>query len=167
MEIVVRPARPGDGAGIARCHRDSAATYVDQAPDLFRMPDEEGYVEWIEADLSSEPRDGALALVAEVDREVVGHLEARTLEPIDSAGWQSVRNLGQRRVFVDALAVAAAHRRTGAGRALMAATEDWARRQGAAVVLLDTWAGSPLSVPFYESLGYARRAIRFEKPLTP
>jgi GNAT superfamily N-acetyltransferase len=163
--VVVRPARPGDGPGIARCHHDSASTYVEQAPDLFRMPDEAGYLEWIEADLAAEHGDDYLALVAEVDGEIAGHLEARTLDPIDSAGWQSVRNVGWRRVFVDALAVRTSHRRTGVGRALMAATEDWARSRGARVVLLDTWADSPLSVPFYESLGYRRRAITFEKPL--
>jgi ribosomal protein S18 acetylase RimI-like enzyme len=165
VPVVVRPARPGDGEGIARCHLDSAATYVERAPELFRMPDEDGFVEWIEADLAEEHGAGFVALVAEVEGAIAGHLEARMLEPIDSARWQSVRDVGIRRLIVDALAVAGAHRRRGAGRELMAAAEEWGRERDAEAVLLDTWVDSELSVPFYESLGYRRRALRFEKPL--
>jgi hypothetical protein len=40
------------------------------------------------------------------------------------------------------------------------------RDRGAAVVRLDTYADSPVSVPFYERhMGYTRRAIVFQKPL--
>jgi ribosomal protein S18 acetylase RimI-like enzyme len=165
VDLVIRPARPGDGEGIARCHRDSATTYVEQAPDLFRMPDPGGYVDWIEADLREEHAEDSLALVAEVGGEIAGHLEGHLMEPMESARWQSVRGLDERRLFVDALAVSAAHRRRGVGRSLMAAAEDWARTRGAESVQLDTWIDSPLSVPFYESLGYRRRSVRFDKRL--
>jgi ribosomal protein S18 acetylase RimI-like enzyme len=84
---------------------------------------------------------------------------------METAGWQSVREVAEARLFVNALAVATAHRRAGVGRALMEAAEDWGRRRGATSVQLDTWNESPLSVPFYESLGYRRRSIRFHKPL--
>jgi len=164
-EIVVRASRPGDGPGIARCHLDSAATYSADAPELFRMPDEDGYVEWIEEDLARPRGEDELDIVAVVDGEIAGHVEARILEPIDSARWQQGREHGERRAFVNALAVAAPWRRHGAGRALMAAIESWARGRGATRVQLDTWIDSPLSVPFYESLGYDRRSIRFEKLL--
>jgi ribosomal protein S18 acetylase RimI-like enzyme len=63
--------------------------------------------------------------------------------------------------------VAAPHRRHGVGRELMASPEEWARERGAETVLLDTWVDSDLSVPFYESLGYRRRALRFAKRLSP
>ena len=161
----VRVARPGDGEGIARCHLDSAATYSAGAPSLFQMPDSDGYVEWIEDDLARERSADELDIVAVVDGEIAGHVEARILEPIDSARWQQAIEHGERRVFVNALAVASRWRRHGAGRALMEAIESWARERGATRVQLDTWIDSPLSVPFYESLGYARRAIRFEKRL--
>lgn len=165
MESVVREAQPGDAAGIARCHRDGAETYAAAAPSLFRIPDEDGYVEWIQDDLARTRGPNELGLVAVADGEVAGHLEALLLEPMDSARWQQGRDVGERRVFVNALAVAAAWRRHGVGRVLMDAAEAWARDRGAVVVQLDTWIGSGLSVPFYESLGYARRSIRFEKPL--
>lgn len=165
MEVTVREVRPGDGGGIARCHRDSAATYVEQAPRLYRMPDEDGFVEWIEEALRAGHEDDELELVAEVGGEIAGHLEARLLEPMDTARWQMVRIVGERRLHVDALAVADAHRRRGVGRSLMEAAEAWGRERRAGLVVLDTWIDSPLSVPFYESLGYRRRSIIFQKRL--
>jgi GNAT superfamily N-acetyltransferase len=47
----------------------------------------------------------------------------------------------------------------------MAAVEEWARGRGAELVMLQTWADSPESVPFYERIGYRRRAIIFQKQL--
>ncbi len=44
--------------------------------------------------------------------------------------------------------------------------EEWAGDRGASIVLLDTYIGSDLSVPFYEQrMGYSRRAVRFSKTL--
>jgi ribosomal protein S18 acetylase RimI-like enzyme len=76
-----------------------------------------------------------------------------------------VREVGVRRLSVDALAVAERFRRQGVGRMLMEAAERWGRRRGAELVVLDTWIDSPLSVPFYDALGYRRRQIKFDKPL--
>jgi GNAT superfamily N-acetyltransferase len=77
-----------------------------------------------------------------------------------------LRYLGEVRVCVDALSVAEAHRRRGVGTQLMDAIERWARERGAVYVMLDTYAGSPLSVPFYEhGMGYRWRSIVFEKRL--
>jgi hypothetical protein len=48
----------------------------------------------------------------------------------------------------------------------MEAVERWGRDRGATLVTLDTWVGSPLSVPFYERrMGYHRASIVFEKRL--
>src|SRR5437879_3201006 len=74
VDVEIRPGRPGDGAGIARCHLGSARGYVEQDPELFRMPDEEGLVEWLEADLAEDHRDSVLSLVAEAGGEIAGHL---------------------------------------------------------------------------------------------
>ena len=165
MAVIVREARPGDGSGIARCHLDSAATYVEQDPELYRMPDEDGFVEWIEESLLAGHADHELELVGEVGGEIAGHLEGHLIEPMDTARWQMVRYVGERRLYVDALAITRTHRRHGVGRALMEAAESWALDRGAAMVALDTWIDSPVSVPFYEALGYARRSIIFQKRL--
>lgn len=47
----------------------------------------------------------------------------------------------------------------------MAAAEGWLKARGARVILLDTFLGSPESIPFYDALGYARTSIIFEKRL--
>jgi hypothetical protein len=42
----------------------------------------------------------------------------------------------------------------------MEAVEAWARERGAALVLLDTWVDSPVSVPFYERrMRFSRRGL--------
>jgi len=52
----------------------------------------------------------------------------------------------------------------GAGTALLKAAESWGRERGAEIVRLDTYAHSPVSVPFYEErMGYTRRSIVFHK----
>ncbi len=94
MDVTVREARPGDGEGIARCYRDSAASYVEQAPELFRMPDEDGLVEWIEEALRAGHGHDELQLVAEVGGEIAGHLEARLLEPMDRPGGSTFARPG-------------------------------------------------------------------------
>jgi GNAT superfamily N-acetyltransferase len=75
-----------------------------------------------------------------------------------------VREPGWTRLFIDALLVDQAVWREGTGTALLAAAEAWGRDRGADVVRLDTYAGSPVSVPFYEQrMGYQRRSIVFQK----
>ena len=48
----------------------------------------------------------------------------------------------------------------------MAPASAWGRDRQARIVRLDTYAHSPVSVPFYEErMGYQRRAIVFQKHL--
>jgi hypothetical protein len=47
----------------------------------------------------------------------------------------------------------------------MAAAEEWLREGGARVVTLDTFLRSSDSVPFYESIGYDRISVIFERRL--
>jgi GNAT superfamily N-acetyltransferase len=52
------------------------------------------------------------------------------------------------------------------GTVLLEAAEAWGRTRGARVARLDTYAHSPVSVPFYEDhMGYRRRSIVFQKRL--
>jgi hypothetical protein len=48
----------------------------------------------------------------------------------------------------------------------MQAAEEWGRRHGATLVFLNTYAASPVSVPFYEhGMGYTRQSLGFRKRL--
>jgi GNAT superfamily N-acetyltransferase len=79
---------------------------------------------------------------------------------------QLVREHGWTRLVVDALIVHQSQWRQGIGTALLKAAEDWGRARGAQVARLDTYAHSPVSVPFYEDrMGYQRRSIVFQKRL--
>jgi GNAT superfamily N-acetyltransferase len=77
-----------------------------------------------------------------------------------------MRILGQTRLYVNELGVAEAYRRRGVATRLLTSAERWGREHGATLVYLDTYAYSPLSVPFYEHrMGYRRASITFEKRL--
>jgi GNAT superfamily N-acetyltransferase len=165
MSVTVRPARPGDGADIARNGLESTRYYRELMPDDFRFPDEDGLAEWLDSSLPANG-ESELALVAEIDEQVVGYLEARVEKPSESARFQSNPDLAETRLFINYVVTAPAFWRHGAGTRLVEAAEEWGRSRGATIALCDTHLGSPVSVPFWEQrLGYERRAIIFRKPL--
>jgi GNAT superfamily N-acetyltransferase len=162
---MVRAARSGDGAAISRAWLSAAAYYADLDPEHFQIPAASGLAEGWDNDLGRSG-DGSLQLVAEYDGQVVGWLAARIELPEASATVQLTREHGWTRLVVEALIVDRAYWRTGAGTALLEAAEEWGCTRGAQVVRLDTYAHSPVSVPFYEErMGYQRRSIIFQKRL--
>jgi GNAT superfamily N-acetyltransferase len=164
-DVVIREPRPGDGEAVARLHVANSARYAELAPELFRLPDEEGLVDFLEARDEFDP-ETMLALVAEVDGEVAGYLEAQLQPPLESARWQSGPDLGQTRLFVNAVGTAPEFQRRGVATRLVEAAEAWGRERGATVALCDTWLESPFSVPFWtERMGYERRAVILRKRL--
>ena len=69
-------------------------------------------------------------------------------------------------MWVNLLDVDESCRRRGVATRLMHEVEQWARANGATLIALDTYIGSPLSVPFYEKrMGYRRQAVIFCKAL--
>jgi len=164
--VRLRPARSGDGEGMARCWLDAGEYYADLDAASFQVPAADGLAEWFEQLLREPCPDDEISLVADSGGGAVGFVTARLLRPDGDATRQLVRDMGRVRVMVDALVVGARDRRRGIGTLLLRAVEDWGRRNGAVLVLLDTYVASPLSVPFYERrMGYARRSVRFQKSL--
>lgn len=163
-EWEIRPARPGDGAGLASLHLAGGEDYVALDPIRFRVPDEDGLGEWLDRDLASSGSSW-ICYVAEEDGRIVGQVEARLLQPMESARYQVITALGQVRGEVNSLGVLKSYRRRGIGRSLMEQAERWLADQGASVIELDTLATSPESVPFYEAIGYRPRSIIFERKL--
>jgi len=168
MSVQIRPGRPGDGQGMARVWLDAGAYYAGLDPAHFQLPSSEGLAESFDGDLAAKSTDAdTLRLVAVRDGQVVGWLTAHVEHPADSAAHQLVRELGWVRLVVDALMVEQALWRQGIGSALLAAAESWGRDRSASIVRLSTYAESPVTVPFYERhLGYGRRSILFQKPLS-
>jgi ribosomal protein S18 acetylase RimI-like enzyme len=164
---VIREYRDGDAAGIVQISRENARFYARLAPDYFRLPDEDGFVDLIERD--GDWRDAAenLALVAEVDGHVAGYLEATVHPPLETARWQAQRDLGEIRLQINFVGTADTYKRKGVASRLVEVAEAWGRSKGAAVAICDTYVDSPLSVPFWQRrMGYERRAIVFRKALT-
>jgi GNAT superfamily N-acetyltransferase len=106
-----------------------------------------------------------IALVAEIGGKVVGYLEARLEEPLASARYQTDPTLGERRLFINALLTARAYWRRGVGSALVAAAEEWGRERGATLAVMETYAESPVSVPFWQGRGYRTHAVIMRKRL--
>jgi GNAT superfamily N-acetyltransferase len=164
--VVVRRFKPGDGLGISRISLENGAYYERIAPEYFKQPDRDGLIELIEEDSEWRASENNLALVAEVDGEVAGYLEASIQAPMETARWQSQRDLGHTRLFINYVGTADAYKRMGVATKLVEAAEDWGRSKGAVASVCDTYIGSTLSVPFWEErMGYTRRAIIFCKPL--
>ncbi|MEW9556211.1 GNAT family N-acetyltransferase [Nonomuraea sp. NPDC050783] len=67
--------------------------------------------------------------------------------------------------YIGELAVAPHAARTGVGRRLVSAAEDWARRQGLRHVTLETAAGNTTAQRFYAAVGYREEAVRFTRVL--
>jgi GNAT superfamily N-acetyltransferase len=161
---VLRPATRGDAPALVELSLESSRYYARIAPELFAEGDREGFADWIVAEWDDGP--DTLALVAEVDGAFAGYLEATLQEPEHWSRFFGSADLRARRLFVNAVLTAEAYRRRGVATRLVAAAEDWGRERGATVALLDTYADSPISVPFWERrMGYERRAIVFRKPL--
>jgi GNAT superfamily N-acetyltransferase len=164
--VIIRAPRAGDGDGLARCWLDAGAYYAGLNPDLFQIPQADGLAPGLEEWLLSITSEDACALVAEKDGQVVGFITAAIEHPVATAAGQLLRDLGRVRVVMHALVVQEAHRRQGIGTRLMEAAEEWARGRGAVIALVDTYVGSPLSMPFYEQrMGYSRRTLRFRKEI--
>jgi GNAT superfamily N-acetyltransferase len=163
-DITLRPATRADASALVELSHESSETYARLAPDLFVDGDRDGFADWIVAEWND--GDDTLALVAEVEGEVAGYLEAVIQHPEGWTRFFGSRDLRSRRLFVNAVLTAEAYRRRGVATRLVEEAERWGRERGATVALLDTYADSPLSVPFWEQrMGYARRAIIFRKPL--
>jgi GNAT superfamily N-acetyltransferase len=106
--------------------------------------------------------------VAELEGRLTGYIGARLVDPVENPATQLVRYVGQPYVVVDLLVVEPESWRQGVGGLLLHSAEAWALERDAAVVRLETYVDSPVSVPFYEKrMGYERRALIFEKPLLP
>jgi GNAT superfamily N-acetyltransferase len=164
---LIRPRQPGDGQGLAQVWLDTANYYVKLDPERFQVPDAQGLENWFEERLAQVMDDDQFDRVADVDGQVVGLVHAVIMEPIESAPRQLLRELAWRRLMVNALVVHSAFWRRGIGRQLLAAAEEWGRGRVARIVLLDTYIGSDVSVPFYEhGMGYSRQSLVFSKSLT-
>jgi GNAT superfamily N-acetyltransferase len=157
MNVTVRPARPDDrGFVLATAERLSAF-----GPPAWRTPDEvvEGEARtlraWFEA-----PAEGAALLVAE---------EASGGARLGFVYVETLRDyfLLAEHGHVGILAVAEQAEGRGAGGALLAAAEDWARRRGFDRLTLNVFERNARARTVYASRGYVPESLKYMKLLRP
>lgn len=164
--MIMRRRQPEDLHGIVTLVVESNAYYAAHAPDLFAPVEEEGLGEWLAGDEEWLADPANLALVAELDSEVAGYLEASIRLPSASARFSGNRDLREPHLFVNAVVTAERCKRRGVGTAVVEAAESWAREKGVRPALCDTFLGSRQSLPFWEErMGYKRRSVRLRKQL--
>jgi diamine N-acetyltransferase len=160
MAAAMREATAADYPAIAALYHESDAFHAAGAPDIFRLPpapllNSETFAGWL-----ADPQQALL--VAEVAGRVVGlaHVSIRDASP-------SPASVPARVAYLHELVVQPGQRGAGVGALLMQEVERWSRDQGATVVELNVWDFPGSAVSFYERLGYATRARRMRKRLSP
>ena len=100
--VVVRPARPGDAADLARNWVDVARHYAGLDADAFQVPAADGLVGWFE-ELLRRPRSEDAVWRRRGRRPGGRDVGARLERPAEDAARQLLRDLGRVRLCVDAL----------------------------------------------------------------
>ena len=105
--------------------------------------------------------DAAVFVAARDDGRLAGFVEAGTRPYADGCDTSPVG-------YVEAWFVDADVRRTGVGRALLAAAESWARARGYHEMASDALLDNTVSHQAHQRAGYAEvgRVVQFRKPLT-
>lgn len=166
--VDIREPRLADANGVGQAWDDAREFYSDLDPDAFVPPnrsDTELGAAFCERLIEEASKPERFVGVADLDGEAIGFITASLLEPTDTSGRQLMRSEGEQRARIDALVVQRSHWRQGVGRALVEAVEVWAHAAGASQITLNTYAKSPVSVPFYKALGYEGRGMVFLKPI--
>lgn len=150
---MIRRAREDDWEGARALWREVDDLHATLAPAYFRKA-ARADAEWRELLASPDAavfvaEDDGVSTSAGDSRGVVGVVLVRVYEtPPDPA------MVPLRRGHVEMLVVSRARRRRGTGARLMEEVAAWARRQGAAELVLTVWAGNRAAEAFYERLGY-------------
>jgi GNAT superfamily N-acetyltransferase len=165
-EVTIREIRRGDGPALAEMWLERASSATDIEPETYRHPQEDGLGEWMEWEQIGDVKKGiGTTLVAELDGRVIGMIALRLEGPMAYSEYQMVSEFDHRVLTIDAIAVRPENRRTGTGRRLLEAAEDWGRQQGARYSASIEWARNEQSLPFFRDSGYREQNIRFLKEL--
>jgi ribosomal protein S18 acetylase RimI-like enzyme len=152
VAMTTRPSRPEDAEGITRVYMESAEHHAGLDLGRYFVPSAEA--------IRTRYRDGrqhagteAITIVAELDGEIVGFIDAR----LDRSPDPMHRDLAYCHI-ID-IAVAESHRQQGIGAQLMRAAEDWGREQGATLASLEYLVGNTRAAASYQRIGYSIAAI--------
>jgi GNAT superfamily N-acetyltransferase len=151
--LILRPGHPDDAELIAALHIASwRETYRGLLPDRYLRNEiaQERRTYWL-AKLAGLGEDGFLRIAEDPDAkegESVGFVYA------ERQAAPAARIAARPRVLVDNLHVLPHRQGTGAGKAMLAAVETWARAQGASELYLHAMDGNRRAIEFYRRQGW-------------
>jgi ribosomal protein S18 acetylase RimI-like enzyme len=155
----VRDAVDDDVDGLTALLAQVQSLHAAERPDLFRPADHVSLRSFWRERL----RDESMILVAEHGgTDLVGYLLAELMQRPESAF-----QLPHTAVYVHHIAVDDTARRSGVGRALMAAISERARDAGAAFLRLDSWSFNMEAHRFFDAEGFTTSRLVFERALQP
>ena len=149
----IRPAREGDRPALAAAF---AALWEHLSPEEI----ETELTETLAGRMGG-PYPLEILVAESADNGFLGFVEVGLRSHAD--GCDPRRPVG----YLEGWYVAPAARRSGAGAALVAAAEQWARVLGCAEMASDTWIDNRQSQRAHEALGYevVDRCVNYRKPL--
>jgi len=149
--IRIRSAVPADAEGIALTFMESAESHAELDPERYWVPAAEPIVERYRSGAQHGPEAGseAITLVAEVDGEIVGFLDAH----LDRSRDPMHREITY--CHIAEVAVRRGQRSRGIGEQLLRAAEEWGQQMGAEFASLEFHAANTRAGSFYqERMGY-------------
>ncbi len=160
--VEIRPALPEDAGGIAVTFLESAEYHAQLDPERYSIPDV-GMMTTRYQEGRQHPSDtgkAALTLVAAIEGEIVGFIDARLDESPDPMHREMTY------CHIAEIAVRTKHRNHGIGGRLLSAAEDWGWRLGAQFASLEYHGANTSAGMFYqERMGYQLGAITLIKRL--
>lgn len=108
------------------------------------------------AEMLADTDEPHITLILEKDAKPLGFVHAR--ENVDELS-------GEVRCTVPLLAVSESAQGMGAGKALMAAVEEWSRKQGYRLMHLEVFSTNEQARGFYGNIGYEEETIHMIKAL--
>ena len=160
-QALIRPAESPDSDGISRVYMQSAEYHAGLDSERYWIPDVRT--------ISARYREGrqhppeasgeSITLVAEAEGEIVGFVDARLTQSPDPMHREMLY------CHIVEIAVSTKYQGRGLGAQLLRAAEEWGRKHGAQMALLEYLAANQRAALFYERLGYRPGSINAIKRL--
>jgi ribosomal protein S18 acetylase RimI-like enzyme len=162
IAITTRPAVSADANSIARVYLESAEYHATLDPERYSVPTAEMISAHYREGRQHPPGlgEGCITLVAELNGEIVGFMDARLERSPDAMHREMIY------CHVAEIAVSKRHQSRGIGGRLLRAAEDWGARQGAEFASLEYHAANKRAGEFYQRrIGYRAVSITAIKRL--
>ena len=158
-EFTIRPALPEDIPGLAKLLDEVDEEHHKFHPELFTIPDSPPRKEQEFLDMIAS--EDATILVAVKENTPVG-LTMLLSGQVESHPVK----VPVKFMLIDLITVARDQRKSGIGRALFHAAEQWAQQQGLDRIELKVYRKNKAALAFYESLGFKAEWSRMVKSAT-